>query len=91
QFMLANGYLDAKDLGAIEYYGDATGGISAGMKVNLKSLTFGGLTIHNVKASVAGTLNAPLLLGQTAIQRLGNVHIDYDKGVIRITKRAAEK
>lgn len=91
QFMLKNGYLDQKDLGDKNYHGDATGRISEGMSINLKSLTFGGLTIHNVKASVMGTLNAPLLLGQTAMQRLGNVHIDYDKGVVRITKRTEAK
>lgn len=88
QFMLKNGYLDKKDLGGKEYYGDATGRVSEGMSINLKTLTFGGLTIRNVKASVTSTLNAPLLLGQTAMQMLGNVHIDYDKGVVRITKRA---
>ncbi len=85
RFMLKNGYIKATDLGDKQYYGTADGSLSVGTKVILRSITFGGETLTNVPASIVNTQAAPLLLGQTAMQRLGKVEIDYEKNVIRIT------
>ncbi len=84
RFMLKNGYIKATDMGDKQYYGTADGSLSVGTKVMLRSITFGGETLTNVPASIVNTQAAPLLLGQTAMQRLGKVEIDYEKGVIRI-------
>ena len=43
---------------------------------NIRSLTIGTRSIKNVRAIVINEQNAPLLLGQTAIQRLGKIQID---------------
>lgn len=85
RFMLKNGYIKATDLGDKQYYGTADGSLSVGTKVILRSITFGGETLTNVPASIVNTQAAPLLLGQTVMQRLGKVEIDYEKNVIRIT------
>lgn len=88
RFMLRNGYLKPQDLGDKVRYGIASGGSVEGMIINLKSITFGGVTLHDVKASITGTQSAPLLLGQSAMSRYGTATIDYDKGVIRLTRNA---
>ena len=76
-FMLKNGYLSDKDFLGTEYYRIANGDIQEGTKVNLKSIEIGGQKIYNVEASIAHTTDAPLLFGQSALQRFGKFSIDY--------------
>lgn len=87
QFMLKNDYLKPSDIKGKEYYGTASGEISEGTVIVLKKVDFGGLELNNVKASVVHNQQAPLLLGQTVLSRLGRIEIDYDKNVIKITSR----
>ena len=86
-FMYKNDYLSAKDVVGKSSFVDANGDISIGTIINLNKVTFGGLELDNVKASVVSNDKAPLLLGQTVLSRLGKVEIDYEKSVLRITKR----
>ena len=78
-FMLKNGYIDENDLLNTEYYQLANGEIVEGTKLVLRTLKIGGLTIKNVEASIVHTMNAPLLLGQSALSKLGKITIDYAK------------
>lgn len=87
-FMMKNGYLSSKDVVGTQYYGTANGDISEGTVINLRSVEFGGLKLEGVKASVAHSQNAPLLLGQTVLSRLGKIEIDYEKSVLKITSRS---
>lgn len=75
-FMIKNGYLDKSDIIGEGNYEDATGNVSVGTNINLKEIEFGGITLHNVRASVVNTLNAPLLLGQSAIKLLGEYEVN---------------
>jgi clan AA aspartic protease (TIGR02281 family) len=84
-FMLKNGYLTQNDVVGTQNYMNANGEVESGTVVNLKSVEFGGFTLHNIQASVADNQAAPLLLGQTVLQRLGKIEIDNLKNVIRIT------
>lgn len=84
-FMLKNGYLTEKDIIGKQHYQTADGNISEGTVVNINSINFGGLTLNNVRASVVKTQNAPLLLGQTVLQRLGKIEIDNAKHILKIT------
>lgn len=86
-FMLRNGYLKKEDLGDRASFGVADGALVAGTNIVLRSITFGGVTLKNVKASIVATQSAGLLLGQTAMSRYGQATIDYDKGVIRLEKK----
>lgn len=86
RFMLRNGYLKAADLGNRSIGNGADGGIIAGTRVVLRSITFGGVTLKDVRATVIETQSAPLLLGQTAMNRYGTATIDYGKGVIRLAR-----
>jgi len=85
-FMFKNGYLASSDITGKEYFQTATGEISEGTIVMLRKVVFGGVTLTNVKASVVSTQNAPLLLGQSVLSRLGHIEIDNAKKLIRITK-----
>ena len=84
-FMLKNGYLNPSDLCGTEYFSTATGEISEGTKIRLKEVNFGGLKLRNVKASVIKNQTAPLLLGQTVLQRLGTIEIDNANNVLKVT------
>lgn len=90
-FMIKNGYLNKKDVVGKEVYGDANGDISEGTVINLKSVEFAGLKLEGVKATVVHSQNAPLLLGQTVLNRLGKIEIDYSKNVLKITKRTKKQ
>lgn len=50
--------------------------------VNIRDVEIGGLHLFNVKASIKEQQNAPLLLGQSAIEKLGKVTIDGCKLII---------
>ena len=86
-FMMKNGYLGPKDIVGKEYYGVANGDIAEGTIVNLKNVEFAGLKLEGVKATVVNSQDAPLLLGQTVLSRLGKIEIDYSNKILKITKR----
>lgn len=50
--------------------------------VNIKDVEIGGMHLKDVAAVVKEQLNAPLLLGQTAIEKLGRITIDGCKLII---------
>jgi clan AA aspartic protease (TIGR02281 family) len=43
---------------------------------NIKEINIGGISIQNVRASISNNLTAPMLLGQSVMQRLGSYTID---------------
>lgn len=83
-FMLKNGYLNESDLSGKQYYTTADGSIAEGVNVCLNNVVFAGLTLKNVKAGIVATQSAPLLLGQSVLERLGRIEIDNEKMLIKI-------
>ena len=75
-FMLKNDYIKPSDIIGSARYMDANGDISEGTIVNLRKVDFGGLELDNVRASVVRNQQAPLLLGQSVLGRLGKIEID---------------
>jgi peptidyl-prolyl cis-trans isomerase SurA len=75
-FMLKNGYLDKEDIGEDIYFSIANGDVSKGTKINIKEVEFGGLKLYNISASIVHETSAPLLLGQSIIEKLGKIQID---------------
>lgn len=75
-FMMKNGYLKRSDVVGSGNFFDANGDISEGTVINLREIDFGGLRLDNVRASVVRNQKAPLLLGQSALGRLGKIEID---------------
>ena len=76
------GTLQKEDILDIQYFQDATGTISAGTSINLKTVKIGDRVLNNIKATVIDNSQAPLLLGQTALEKFGKISIDNDKGEI---------
>jgi aspartyl protease family protein len=70
------GTLSKEDILNTEYFQDATGKISEGTKVNLREVKIGDMILYNVEALVIDNVNAPLLLGQTVLERFGSIEID---------------
>lgn len=84
-FMFKNGYLSSKDIIGKQHYQTADGNISVGTTIILKEIQFAGLILNDVRASVVKSQNAPLLLGQTVLQRLGKIEIDNTQRILKIT------
>jgi len=83
-FMLKNGYLSKEDIIGSNKYLDAVGNLNVGIIINLKSIEIAGLKLYNVKASIVQNNKAPLLLGQTAIGKLGKIQLDLSLNTITI-------
>ena len=75
-FMLKNGYLKEEDIRGKEYFSTATGEIREGAKLNLREIKIGEAILKNVEASVVQNQQAPLLLGQSVLERFGTITID---------------
>ena len=81
-FMIKNGYMKEEDLIGTEYYRIANGDVAEGTKIIISKLEIGEKILYNVQASIVHTLSAPLLLGQSAIERLGKFSIDYSTNTL---------
>lgn len=75
-FMFKNGYLSEKDIKGKTYYQIANGQISEGTTITLREVKIGDAVLHKVDASVVKSQRAPLLLGQSAMERFGSITID---------------
>jgi clan AA aspartic protease (TIGR02281 family) len=84
-FMLKNNYISPQDIRGKQDYQVASGEIVEGTRVNIRNVSLGNLSLQNVEASVMNDQNAPLLLGQSVMNRLGHIEIDNEKHVLRIT------
>lgn len=70
------GTLQKEDILDVEYFQDATGKISEGTKINLRTVKVGNIVLENIEATVIDNVNAPLLLGQTVFEKFGKIEID---------------
>ncbi len=75
-FMLKNGYLKKEDIGESVYYSIANGDVAKGTKLNIKEIEFAGLKLYNIEASIIHETEAPLLLGQSVISKLGKIQLE---------------
>lgn len=81
-FMLKNGYLDSSDIVGTGKSKIADGSIIENTHIILRELEVAGMKFANIDALVVNNINAPLLLGQSVIQKLGKVQLDGDELVI---------
>lgn len=80
--MLRQGLITQNDIVGQQQFQDATGGVSVGTIIRLRTVEIGGIVLNNVEASVVDNIQAPLLLGQTALSKFGKVTIDYNNNII---------
>lgn len=76
------GTLQKDDILDVQYFQDATGSISAGTRINLKTVKIGDRILNNIEAIIVDNKEAPLLLGQSVIERFGSIEIDNVNGKI---------
>jgi hypothetical protein len=66
------------------YYKFADGSIAKSQRFMIRYLKIGDFEIKNVEASISNSIEAPLLLGQSALSQLGKIQIDYKTKEFRI-------
>ena len=86
QFMMKNGYLTKNDIKNKQTYQTADGNLSVGTIVTIKKIEIGGIPLYNVEAAIINSNDAPLLLGQSALSKLGKIQIDFNTSVLTIIK-----
>lgn len=81
-YLYKQGVLTNEDILGKANFSDANGNISEGTVINLKTVKIGDRVLQNVQASVVHNLKAPLLFGQSALEKFGKISIDNQKGEI---------
>lgn len=76
-FLYKQGKLKDEDFIGTQQYQIADGSIHEGMVVELESVEIGNRKLFDVRASIVDNLEAPLLLGQSALSQFGKISIDY--------------
>ena len=75
-FMIKNGYLSDEDVKGKRNYMTASGEIHEGTILRLKEVKLGDAVLKNIEASVVHSQKAPLLLGQSVLEKFGTITID---------------
>jgi aspartyl protease family protein len=81
-FLWKQGKLVQEDFRGPQEFIDANGDISEGTRVILKEVKIGNKIIYNIEASIVHNLQAPLLFGQSAMNKFGKITIDYEENEI---------
>lgn len=76
RFLVKQGTLTEEDFLGVQEFIDANGDVSEGLLVNLREIDIEGYKLYNVKASIVQNANAPLLLGQSLLEKFAQVTID---------------
>lgn len=76
KFLLKNGLLDKTDIKETVKYQIANGEVKEGTKINLKEIEIEGYIIKNVTAQIVYEQSAPLLLGLSALNKIGKVVLE---------------
>lgn len=79
EYLMDNDYISKDDIMGLGTSQVADGRIVDHVKINLRDIEIAGLHLQDVEAVVVEGQRAPLLLGQTAIQKLGRVSIEGNK------------
>jgi predicted aspartyl protease len=83
--LIKSGSISSADIMTPMTYQIADGSLASCQRFNLKSFELdGGISLHNIAASVSESHTSPLLLGQNVLAQLGNVRIDYANGLLVI-------
>ena len=82
-FLIKQGKLTQDDILGQASYQIADGSVAVGTIINLRCVQIANKTLYNVEASVVDNIDAPLLLGQSALSRFGKISIDYGNNELR--------
>jgi aspartyl protease family protein len=82
KFLYKQGKLNDEDFIGKQQYQIADGSIHEGTVVVLRKVQIGKWELHDVQASIVDNMEAPLLLGQSALAAFGKISIDYTRNEI---------
>lgn len=82
QFLAKNGLLESEDIKGTVKYQIANGDIQEGTKIIIREINIDGIILKNIEASIVHESNSPLLLGQSAISKLGSIQLNGDELII---------
>lgn len=82
KFLIKQGLIRKDDFLENVSFQMADGDIVEGTKFIIKTIEIGGKKLNNIEATIMHQQNAPLLLGQSAISKLGNYTISGNKLII---------
>ena len=82
QFLAKQGLLKESEILNSVKYRIANGEVQEGTRIILRQIEIGKHVLKNVEALITQELNSPLLLGQSAISKLGKIAIDGEKLII---------
>jgi clan AA aspartic protease (TIGR02281 family) len=78
KFLVKNGLLNEDDIKETIRYQIANGSVKEGTKINLEEIEIEGYIIRNVTAQIVYEQNAPLLLGLSALNKIGKVVLENE-------------
>lgn len=81
-FLAKQGKLTEEDILSTQNYAIADGSMIQGLVINLKTVTIGNKTLNNVRANIIDSPVAPILLGQSALNKFGKYTIDVENSRI---------
>ena len=85
-FMLKNDYLNSRDVKGKRYYQIANGALAEGTVITLREVKIGDAVLRDVDASVVNSQSAPLLFGQSAMEKFGVITIDNQNNKLIIKR-----
>jgi clan AA aspartic protease (TIGR02281 family) len=74
--LMRTGTIEKSDYLETTTYSFADGSTAESDVFNIKEINIGGFIIRNVRCSISNNLDAPMLLGQSVMQRIGSYTID---------------
>ena len=86
KILIAAGKLKAEDYIGKTRMTNANGQFVNGTIILIRELTIGDLILKDIEAVITETQNAPLLLGQSAINKFGEFSFDYSTETLKIKK-----
>lgn len=89
--MVRNGTLTENDIFGTTRYMLANGQITEGTEIILRQIEIGNLILRDIKASVVHEMDAPLLLGQSVLERFGNISINNNNKTLTIYNKSKSK
>ena len=84
QFLYKNGLLAESDFIGPQNFVLANGQVEEGLVIKLKSIQIGNRIVYDVEATIDANISAPLLLGQSVLERFGKVSMDYSTGIMEL-------
>jgi aspartyl protease family protein len=80
--LIRTGTLKSEDFLGTETYRFADGSTARSKVFVIKELQLGNKKVTNIRASISKSINAPLLLGQSVLNKFGKITIDYKRQLI---------